>query len=70
MKRNWILIILITAAILIGMVILKSPPSQKKPADQRHNETLIPRQVLFGNPDRASSLLSPDGTKIGYLAPV
>ncbi len=72
MKRKWILIILITAAILIGIFILKSgvPPPQKKPADQRHNETLIPRQVLFGNPDRASPLLSPDGTKIGYLAPV
>ncbi|HWR26290.1 MAG TPA: S9 family peptidase [candidate division Zixibacteria bacterium] len=72
MKRNWILIILIIAAILTGISILKSavPPSQKKPADQRYNETLIPRQVLFGNPDRASPLLSSDETKIGYLAPV
>ncbi len=72
MKRKWILIILITAAILIGIFILKSgvPPSQKKPADQRHNETLIPRQVLFGNPDKASPFFSPDGTKIAYLAPV
>ncbi len=31
---------------------------------------LIPREVLFGNPDKASPMLSPDGTKIGYLAPV
>lgn len=31
---------------------------------------LIPRQDLFGNPDKASVQLSPDGTKIGYLAPV
>lgn len=31
--------------------------------------TLIPRQVLFGNPDRASPRLSPDGKKLAYLAP-
>jgi dipeptidyl aminopeptidase/acylaminoacyl peptidase len=31
---------------------------------------LIPRQVLFGNPDRTMAKLSPDGTKLGYLAPL
>ena len=31
---------------------------------------LIPREVLFGNPDKASIQLSLDGTKISYLAPV
>ena len=31
---------------------------------------LIPRSVLFGNPDRARPDLSPDGSRIGYLAPV
>jgi dipeptidyl aminopeptidase/acylaminoacyl peptidase len=30
---------------------------------------MIPREVLFGNPERASPQLSPDGTKLGYLAP-
>src|SRR5512136_54461 len=30
---------------------------------------LIPRQVLFGNPDRASVALSPNGAHIAYLAP-
>ena len=37
-----------------------------------HTETapLIPRKVLFGNPDRANPTLSPDGTRIAYLAPV
>jgi len=30
----------------------------------------IPRDILFGNPDKASVRLSPDGTRIGYLAPV
>jgi len=30
---------------------------------------LIPRTVLFGNPDRISVKISPDGEKLGYLAP-
>jgi len=30
---------------------------------------LIPREVFFGNPDRASVNISPDGTKLSYLAP-
>ena len=31
---------------------------------------LIPRSVLFGNPDNASPSLSPDGTQLAFLAPV
>ena len=31
---------------------------------------LIPRTVLFGNPDKASAELSPDGTRLAYLAPL
>jgi dipeptidyl aminopeptidase/acylaminoacyl peptidase len=30
---------------------------------------LIPRSVLFGNPDRMSPSLSPDGTRLGFVAP-
>ena len=30
---------------------------------------LIPRKVLFGNPDKASVQISPDGAYISYLAP-
>lgn len=30
---------------------------------------LIPREVLFGNPQRISAALSPDGTRLAYLAP-
>ena len=32
--------------------------------------TLIPRRVFFGNPDKASPQVSPDGTHISFLAPV
>jgi dipeptidyl aminopeptidase/acylaminoacyl peptidase len=31
---------------------------------------LIPRQVLFGNPDKAGPKISPDGTRLAFLAPV
>ncbi len=30
---------------------------------------LIPRSVLFGNPDHASPVVSPDGTLLGFVAP-
>lgn len=31
---------------------------------------LIPREVLFGNPERANPQISPDGKRMAYLAPV
>src|SRR5215469_3028582 len=31
---------------------------------------LIPRNVLFGNPEKANPQISPDGKKMAYLAPV
>jgi hypothetical protein len=30
---------------------------------------LIPREVIFGNPERADAKVSPDGTRMAYLAP-
>jgi len=33
------------------------------------DDALIPREVLFGNPDKTRVQLSPDGSKISYLAP-
>jgi dipeptidyl aminopeptidase/acylaminoacyl peptidase len=31
---------------------------------------LIPRKLLFGNPDRAAARISPDGRRLAFLAPV
>src|SRR5512137_1942375 len=31
---------------------------------------LIPRETLFGNPDKAALRVSPDGKRIAFLAPV
>ena len=30
---------------------------------------LIPRQVLFGNPERVGPQISPDGTRLAWIAP-
>jgi dipeptidyl aminopeptidase/acylaminoacyl peptidase len=38
-------------------------------ATPRADAGLIPRATLFGNPDRARPLLSPNGKRIGFLAP-
>lgn len=32
--------------------------------------TLIPRSILLGNPEKAGPQISPDGTRLAYLAPV
>jgi dipeptidyl aminopeptidase/acylaminoacyl peptidase len=37
---------------------------------KNHDIPLIPRQALFGNPDRASVHVSPDGTHLSWLAPL
>ena len=37
---------------------------------QQPGTELIPRSVLFGNPERSEPTISPDGTQLGYLAPV
>lgn len=33
------------------------------------NNTLIPREILFGNPERRAPRIAPDGSRIAYLAP-
>src|SRR4051812_21544468 len=43
-----------------------SAPENNKMADN----ALIPRDVLFGNPDRARLTISHDGKHISFLAPV
>lgn len=33
-------------------------------------DDLIPRKLIFGNPERAQPLISPDGSKVAFVAPV
>ncbi|MHC4217843.1 MAG: S9 family peptidase [Planctomycetota bacterium] len=56
---------LMTAAALTLGVAVGIPP-----AAAQDETPLIAREVLFGNPVRASPRLSPDGSKLSFLAPV
>ncbi|PQO36529.1 S9 family peptidase [Blastopirellula marina] len=44
--------------------------STDKKAFDMSDVPLIPRRKFFGNPEKARARLSPDGTKLAYLAPV
>ena len=47
-----------------------SPHPRRPPRGARTTyEELIPRDVLFGNPENTSPKLSPDGAYLSYLAP-
>lgn len=46
------------------------PKTDNKKAEAVAETPLIPRDVLFGNPDRAQARLSPDGKYLSYLKPV
>jgi hypothetical protein len=39
-------------------------------AQERGTRPLVPREVLFGDPDRAWARLSHDGAWLAYIAPV
>ncbi len=56
---------------LIGLALLISGIANVSFAERAlgQEKDLIPRSVLFGNPDRASVRISPDGKYISYLAP-
>lgn len=50
--------------------VVETPVSAVEPAVARADTTLIPRSVLFGNPEREAPELSPDGKLLLFIAPV
>jgi dipeptidyl aminopeptidase/acylaminoacyl peptidase len=46
-----------------------SRASGTTPASRASGTALIPRRVLFGNPERVSPGISPDGTRLAWIAP-
>ncbi|MET0814112.1 MAG: S9 family peptidase, partial [Pseudoxanthomonas sp.] len=58
-------------ALLLSLSVSSALAQDKATAAQRIAGTeLIPRDALFGNPERASVLISPDGQTLSWLAPV
>ena len=51
---------------IISFSMMASPSAHAQESDA---SGLIPREVLFGNPERTSVQISPDGKHIGYIAP-
>jgi dipeptidyl aminopeptidase/acylaminoacyl peptidase len=47
----------------------EAPPPPAPPPPPRADGSLLPRATLFGNPERSSPKLSPDGKHLGFLAP-
>jgi hypothetical protein len=59
------------ALVPLGIVIMTDPllrAADKPAADAKSG--LVPRKVLFDNPDKAGPKISPDGKHLSYLAPV
>jgi dipeptidyl aminopeptidase/acylaminoacyl peptidase len=51
--------------LLIGCALIATPAVPMRAQEP----ALIPRSVLFGNPERSAPQISPDGTRLAYLAP-
>jgi len=48
---------------------LERKPAATPAARPALPEGMIPREILFGNPEKAGPEISPDGAKLGWLAP-
>lgn len=60
MLKKVISLVFISASILAGYFIY---------TQKNNSETLIPRDIIFGNPDKARVKLSPNGEFMSFLAP-
>jgi len=72
MKTLLILVLIIAALLASACISDESAPAEEPTENTSQPDTtpLIPREVFFGNPDKITVRLSPDGTRISYLAPV
>ena len=61
---------LITATAGAGMLLHSAPAAFAQPAARGPAVPLIPRRVLFADPARTWVRISPDGTRIAFLAPI
>ena len=55
--------LVLLSILLVGITLLVTSCTKPEPE-------IIPREVLFGNPEKISPKISPDGTRMAYIAPV
>ena len=67
-------ILVVCLLLLMGVSCSKSPVTPQPVAEELQpppsENGLIPRQVLFGNPQKAAARISSDGSFLSFLAPV
>lgn len=59
--------------IILILLLISGCIADKKTSDddkQEKNSSLISRDQLFGNPDRVTVRISPDGNQLSFLAPL
>ena len=66
---TWAALFAVAVAACAGGEVRPSVPGPAKVADGKPRSDLIPRAVLFGNPERTSVEISPDGKYLSWLAP-
>jgi hypothetical protein len=66
----WIALAVVVLAITANGPAAAQPAGDGAAAKAVAKIPLIPRKLLFGNPDKAGAKVSPDGKHISYLAPV
>lgn len=75
--RPLLVCLLALAAVACGREPTPAPPSESAQAqapatvpERLDDVALIPREALFGNPERANVQISPDGRHLSWIAPV
>ncbi len=59
------------SAMIVGCEAKNAKVGSSTPVESKRGPSeLIARDILFGNPDRASPQISPDGKRLAYLSPV
>jgi dipeptidyl aminopeptidase/acylaminoacyl peptidase len=64
MKSRALVLVAVMLLACIGLTLFSGC------AEKQKMPPLIPRSVIFGNPEKARPSISPDGTMLAYLAPV
>ena len=62
--------LIMCAALTAAPAMAQTPAAKQNAPKPAKSGDLIPRSVLFGNPDKLSPQISPDGNWICFIAPV